>query len=400
MYSHSAECIAGRAAVLQSQHEATCPAEVLHPVKLLLRLLAVLLLAVACCAVWLLLAPYGPRAETFVDIPTGTPTAQIAARLQHGGVLRSRFAFDVLRPVLKGRLKAGEYRFDHPETPVEVYRRIARGDVFTVTLVIPEGYDLFEIAAAVQHAGLGSAQAFLDGAHRNPALIRAYSPHATTLEGYLFPDTYSFQRKATPLQMQNRMVERFTQVAQQLGLAARPTHRKPNTASKAGTSGKASTQAAASDRLAQPSVQPASQPAAQTPVDIAQLVTLASLVEREVAQPAERSLVASVFDNRLTAGMPLATDPSVAYAAMLEGRWRGTIYQSDLQSDSPYNTYRRTGLPPGPICSPGFASLQAVLHPAKTPYLYFVADAHGHSRFSTTLAEHNRNVALYRQAIR
>ena len=131
----------------------------------------------------------------------------------------------------------------------------------------------------------------------------------------------------------------------------------------------------------------------------AQKVILASLVEKEVNQDAERPLVAGVFLNRLAQGMPLATDPSVIYAALLEDRYRGTIYASDLQSDSPYNTYRHAGLPPGPICNPGIAALKAAIAPAQTDYLYFVADAQGHSRFSATLKEHSQQVQTYRRAL-
>jgi len=125
---------------------------------------------------------------------------------------------------------------------------------------------------------------------------------------------------------------------------------------------------------------------------------MASLVEKEVRVDAERPLVAGVFENRLATGMTLATDPSVIYAAMLENRWRGSIYQSDLQSDSPYNTYKRKGLPPGPIANPGIAALRAAMKPARTDYLYFVADAQGHSRFSIDLKEHALQVQAYRQA--
>ena len=132
--------------------------------------------------------------------------------------------------------------------------------------------------------------------------------------------------------------------------------------------------------------------------NVAHTVTLASLIEKEVSQDAERPLVASVFVNRLAQGMPLATDPTVIYAALLEDRWRGTIYASDLQSPSPYNTYKHTGLPPGPISNPGIAALKAAMSPAQTEYLYFVSDAAGHSRFSTSLKEHAEQVQAYRQA--
>jgi UPF0755 protein len=132
------------------------------------------------------------------------------------------------------------------------------------------------------------------------------------------------------------------------------------------------------------------------PGEVGRVVTMASLVEREVHVDAERALVAGVFENRLAAGMPLQTDPAVQYASMLRGTWTGVIHQSELHSDSAYNTYAHAGLPPGPICNPGLAALKAALHPVRSDYLYFVADAHGATRFSATLAEHNGQVEAYR----
>ena len=129
------------------------------------------------------------------------------------------------------------------------------------------------------------------------------------------------------------------------------------------------------------------------------VVTMASIVEKETGDPNERPLVASVYYNRLSRNMALGADPSVIYAALLSGRYRGTIYESDLQYDSPYNTYKFTGLPPGPIANPGLASLQAALHPAHTDYLYFVSDNNGHHRFARDLQEHAKNVAQYRRSV-
>lgn len=324
--------------------------------------LLVLGLLAAALGAWLVLAPVGPAAGTpdaqavYVDIALGTGTEAIAAQLEAAGVIRSRYAFEALRAVKGGTLKAGEYRFNHPAAPTEVYARINRGDVYTIALTVPEGYNIFDIATAVQAAGLGSRDAFLAAERKEVALIADLSPGAASLEGYLFPDTYRFARTATPLQMLSAMVRRFRQAATQLGL----------------------TQGVADS--------------------VAKTVVLASLVEKEVAVDAERPLVAGVFENRLAQGMPLATDPTVIYAALLEGRYRGKIFASDLQAASDYNTYRHAGLPPGPICNPGMAAFQAALAPAKTDYLYFVADAQGHSRFSATYAEHTQHVAEYRRA--
>ena len=321
--------------------------------------LLLLLLIGAAAAAFVVYTPYGPTAETFVDIPPGTGTQGIAAQLQSSGIIRSQYVFDAFRLIkavkgTSGSLKAGEYRFDHPITMPELYARMVRGDVYTRTLIIPEGYNLFDIGQAVQSAGLGTSAAFLAAAREHTELISPFllaGQHPNSLEGYLFPDTYHFSRHATPLQMLTAMVHRFHQATAQLGLTG----------------------------------------------DIARTVTMASLIEKEVNQDAERPLVAGVFVNRLAKGMPLATDPTVIYAALLDDRWRGTIYASDLQSPSPYNTYRHTGLPPGPICNPGLAALRAAISPTQTDFLYFVSDAAGHTRFSVGLKEHNEQVQTYRQ---
>ena len=322
--------------------------------KFLATLLLLALIA-AGVAAYVVYTPFGPSSETFVDIMPGSGTRGIAAQLEHSGVIRSRYGFELLRPLLGGRLKAGEYRFDHAVPMTEVYRRIERGDVYTRALTIPEGYNIFDIAQAVEADGLGSRDAFLAAERQHTELIAAWTPPSgprpASLEGYLFPDTYYFSRHATPLQMLSAMVRRFRQVSEQLGMSE----------------------------------------------NVPRTVIMASLVEKEVSQNDERPLVAGVFTNRLAKGMPLATDPSVIYAAILDGRWRGTIYASDLQSPSPYNTYKHTGLPPGPICNPGMAALRAAIAPAETDFLYFVSDAAGHSRFSTNLKDHSTQVQAYRQ---
>jgi len=317
--------------------------------------LLVLLLS-AGAAAWLLYTPFGPETESFVEVAPGSSTLRIGRQLESAGVVRSQYAFDLLRWVKRGTLRAGEYRFDQPATPAEVYARIVRGDVFTRTVTVPEGASIFEIAVRLQQAGF-DADGFLNAAMRQTRLVADLDPSAGSLEGYLFPDTYYFARKATPAQIAAAMVRRFRAVAAQLGL-------KEN---------------------------------------VHTVVTMASLIERETAVDAERPLVASVFENRLAKKMPLMTDPALIYGLELEGRWRGAIYQSDLRSNTPYNTYLRTGLPPGPVANPGLRSLRAAMEPAKTDYLYFVAagaNAQGRSRFSRTLDEHNRNVAGYRHALK
>ena len=316
-----------------------------------LKMLVVLGL-VGAGAVWFLVyAPFGPSSETFVDIAPGTGTAGIAEQMQQAGIIRNKYAFEVLKEWRGGSLKAGEYRFDHPAPLLEVYARLHKGDVYTKTVVIPEGFNIFDIAQAVASAGLGSSAEFLAAERQHTELIARWSPGATSLEGYLFPDTYKFSRHATPVQMLTAMVKRFGQEAALLGLQGG---------------------------------------------DVARTVTMASLIEKEVAIDAERPQVASVFENRLAAGMPLQTDPTVIYASLLNGTWAGVIHQSELHADSAYNTYVHEGLPPGPICSPGVAAIKAALHPATTDYLYFVAGADGSTRFARTLDEHSANVTAYR----
>jgi UPF0755 protein len=314
------------------------------------------------------LVPFGPAQEMFVEIAPGTGSAGIAAELERAGVIRSRYAFEALRLALEmrghgGTLKAGEYRFDHAASLTEVYARLRRGDVFTVTVVVPEGFNIFDVAGAVAGAGLlkdtGDAKAeFLQAEMQHVELVKQWSPQAKSVEGFLFPDTYRFGRHATAVQILTAMTKRFGVEAARLGL---------------GSHGDIVT----------------------TPTE--RVVTMASLVEKEVHLDAERPVVASVFENRLAAGMPLQTDPAVIYASLLRGTWTGVIHQSELHSDSAYNTYAHTGLPPGPICNPGLAALKAAMHPATTDYLYFVADANGATRFAKDLAGHNANVAEYRK---
>ena len=324
-----------------------------------LRGLLLVCLVVAVAVGFVVLAPYGPRSETFVDIASGTSTGNIGAELERAGIIRSRYGLDLLRVVKGGRLRAGEYRFDHPASLLDVYARLRRGDVFTVQVVVPEGFNLFDVATAVQMAGLADHDTFLAAARQRTDLLAGllppHAPRPASLEGFLFPDTYRFSRHATPDAMLATMVRRFRLAAAQLGLE---------------------------------------------PADTLRVVTLASIVEKEVRVAEERPLVAGVFENRLARGMPLQTDPTVIYAALLDGRYRGTIYQSDLASPSAYNTYRHAGLPPGPISNPGMDALRAAMHPTATNYLYFVSDAAGHSRFSADLGEHGRQVDAYRQAAR
>jgi UPF0755 protein len=328
-------------------------------VKLLRRLFVLLLLALLAGAAYVLYVlnrPYaGFEQEAFVELPRGTGTRQIADKLREAGVIRETWPFLLARALHPRRaLQAGDYQFTRPASVLNVFDRIARGDIFLYELVVPEGRNLFEIGAAAEKVGVFKAEEFVRAA-RNPALIRDLAPQAPSLEGYLFPDTYKLRRRTTPELLCRIMTGKFREVWRGLG----------------------------------------------TQADVHQTVTLASLVEKEGKLPEERPIIASVFLRRLQMGMRLDADPTTIYAALLEGRYRGTIYKSDLQSPHPYNTYRRTGLPPGPIANPGLASLRAVLNPAETDYLFFVLrpDGSGGHAFSSDLDAHQQAIAKYRQGI-
>jgi UPF0755 protein len=311
----------------------------------------------AAYAAYRLTQPYRAfQGTTFVELPRGTATSVIAAELVKAGVVRSRWDFLLARLVSRTRvLQAGEYKFDRPESPIEVVRRIARGDIFFYELVVPEGRNLFEIAAAAGQLGIFPAKTFLEAA-RNPAPIRDLDPEAPTLEGYLFPDTYRLSRKTTPDQLCRVMTGKFRD-------AWRSLH---------------------------------------TEADIHRTVTLASMVEKEGRLPEERPRIAAVFENRLRIGMKLDCDPTTIYAALLRDRYTGVIHRSDLNSEDAYNTYRHPGLPPGPIANPGLATLRAVLAPTESDSLYFVArgDGSGGHEFSSNIAAHENAVERYRRALR
>ncbi len=321
--------------------------------RFLLRLFIVAIILLTGFLAYGLFLPVGPESQTLVQLKQGSSARRIAADLKKAGVIRSESAFLLWRYLKKDKsLKAGEYAFEHPANVMEVFDRIARGDIYFHTVVVPEGFNIFDIATTLETAGLGSKDEFLQAA-RNAASVRDLDPQAPTLEGYLFPDTYHFTRTQSARDIFGAMVHRFRQAAKEVGLTS----------------------------------------------NFHQTVIMASIVEKETGAPEERPIVASVFYNRIARNMVLATDPAVIYAALLNNRYRGTIFQSDLQFDSPYNTYKHSGLPPGPICNPGKASLEAAMHPANTNFLFFVSNNEGHHRFARTETEHAANVAAYRRAV-
>jgi UPF0755 protein len=297
-----------------------------------------------------------PDAEVFVDVPAGASTREIGRRLVAKGVVADETLFRVAAWWSgQGRsLKAGEYRFEQAMTPAEVLDRIARGDVYARRVTFPEGLTIAEMAKLYESRGLGSAASFAAAA-RNVTLIAGLDPAARDLEGYLFPETYALPRGTPVARLIVMMVDRFKATYTD-ALRAR---------------------------------------AEAEGLTTREAVTLASLVEKETGQPGERPMIAAVYRNRMKAKMPLQADPTVVYALQRAGRYDGNIRREDLAFDSPYNTYKYPGLPPGPIASPGKASLEAALAPAAVDYLYFVSRNDGSHEFATTLAEHNRNVQTF-----
>lgn len=327
--------------------------------KFITAILLALVLIVGGAAIYVLRAlnqPYqGFTDPVIIELPRGTSTGRMAAVLSEEGVIEHPWLFLAARLAERGaRLQAGEYKFDKAASPLQIYSRIARGDIYYMELLVPEGFNMFDIADAVAKLGVISSADFLAAA-RDPSLIRDLDPHAETLEGYLFPNKYRVYRKTTAREICRMMTAQFRTQWQALGGAGKSPH---------------------------------------------DAVTLASLVEREARLPEERTRVASVFQNRLRIGMRMQCDPTTVYAALLEGRYSGVIHQSDLASTNPYNTYQHAGLPPGPIANPGLSSIKAALAPDQTPYLYFVAkaDGSGGHNFSDSLEKHEVAVAHYKRA--
>jgi UPF0755 protein len=329
--------------------------------RLILAAVAIVLALVAVVAVWLLLGAEQPYKgygadEQFVEIPPGAGPAAIGRRLTEAGVVRDEASFRVAlwRSGQARRLQAGEYRFERPMSAREVIDKLARGEVFTRPVTFPEGLTVRQMSQIYERHGVGPAADFLRAA-QNVELVRNIDPAARDLEGYLFPNTYSLPRKTSAADLVERMVTAFRDVL------------TPELVERATARG----------------------------LSVRELVTLASLVEKETAKPEERPVVAAVYANRLKIGMGMQCDPTVIYALERAGRYTGNLTREDLKFDSPYNTYRYAGLPPGPIASPGRASLEAAANPSDVPYIYFVSRNDGSHVFSTTLEEHNRNVVEY-----
>jgi UPF0755 protein len=339
-----------------------------------------LLLAVAAAGAaaygWWVILPYQryPGTEKLVEVAPGTGAARILEQLGREGVLSSPLiARAYLVYVLRNPpLQAGEYRFAGPMTFPEVLRKLIRGDVVSRSVTVVEGFTMEDIADQMAQAGAGRREVFLEKM-RSPALIGDLDPAAPDLEGYLYPETYRFRVGTSEAEIVATLVKTFRSRFER--------HVRPMLAAGAGAGPAGGGGTGASDN----------------PFTVREVVTLATIVEKEARASSERPIIAGVYRNRLRRHMALDADPTVIFALRRLGRWDGSIHHDDLRLDSPYNTYRYAGLPPGPICSPGLPSLQAAARPADVPYLYFVSRNDGTHVFATTLEEQNRNVEIWQR---
>ncbi len=328
--------------------------------RLLLVILALGIAALGLGAASLsyLAKPFGSpnREPIVVSVPTGANAKEVSSLLEAKGVVSQAWAFAWFLRLsgAQNQLKAGEYAFTLPLSPATVARMLSRGEMNLVSVTVPEGLTLDETAKAIAASGLATERELI-AEFRNAAPIRDLDPSARDLEGYLFPETYRFAKGVSANSITKTMVETFRQ------RFARP---------QAGA-------VAGSGRT------------------LRQLVTIASLVEKETAVGEERDRIAGVIVDRLAINMPLQIDPTIIYARKLAGTWDGDIKRADLTWDHPYNTYVRRGLPPGPVASAGLAALSAALAPRRTGALYYVSRGDGTHEFSKTLAEHARAVRRY-----
>jgi UPF0755 protein len=331
--------------------------------KRLLVVLAGLLIVVSGLALYVRhewRKPGAPAEGGTVEIPRGFGVREVVGLLQDKNVIRNRniaLAY-ILYNGMRHKLQAGEYLFDQPMTIPEVIGKLASGNVVLHKFTVPEGLTTAAIAQKWQEQGFGPADEFSDAAWNATDLVRRFDIHAASVEGYLFPETYSFRKHTTARQAVETMIARFQQMAGKLEQEV---------------------------------------PEEKWPLNVHDTVILASLVETEAAISDERPLVASVYLNRLNRHILLQCDPTVIYALVQASKYRGTLTLADLRFDSPYNTYVKAGLPPGPIANPGYESLLAAIQPAATKYLFFVRTVESRHTFSENLAAHNKAVAAYRK---
>lgn len=322
-------------------------------------MICILLAVVVFAALYLVLNRYAHspvsshKEPVVIEIQPGQNFDQTVAQLMAAAVIDSDFKFRTFAR-LKGfdrRLKAGEYLIEAPVTPLEILEKLTSGQVRLHRLTIPEGFNIEQIGKLITEQGLGAGKKFVSAAN-DASIARDLNIPGDSCEGYLFPDTYYFSKNAGPLKMIKTMVNRFWEIF------------TPERRERARSLG----------------------------FTVHEVVTLASIIEKETGDAKERPMISSVFHNRLKKGMRLQSDPTVIYGL---DTFDGNLTRRHLEARTPYNTYRIRGLPPGPIANPGNAALEAALHPAKSNYLYFVAKKNATHHFSTNLKDHVRAVRRY-----
>jgi len=318
--------------------------------------ITVLLAAVLLSArfIFFLYSPHGEgQTVRIVDFAKGSSLKKLADGLEQEGVIGSSTLFSLYARFsgVSARVQAGTYQFSDAMTPPQILRKLVAGDVFAKLFAVPEGYSIFQLAEMLDSRGYFKKEPFLSEC-RNPQLLKELGIKGVTVEGYLYPSTYNLLKITDPADLLRQMVGQFSKVYDE------------RFAPLENSSG----------------------------LTRSQIITLASIVEKEAVVPQEKPLIASVFFNRLKKRMPLQSDPTAVYGTRAFG---GKVSGSDVRRDSAYNTYLINGLPPGPIGSPGAGAIEAVLKPATTGYYYFVAKNDGSHHFSADLAEHNRAVRTY-----
>lgn len=289
-----------------------------------------------------------------IEIKKGTNLKNITSLLHQKSLIKDPWTFSFLAKIMGNvrNLKAGEYWLSPTMSPVEILNKITRGEVVQYQITIPEGFNLYEIGELLERNNITKKESFISRAF-DPKVIKKLGFNVNSLEGYLFPETYFFEKNISDDDILKKIVGTFKE--------------------------KVMTREIMAD-------------VKQSNLSFHKIVTLASLIEKETGKDEERSIISAVFHNRLKINMRLQCDPTVIYAIK---DFDGNIRKKDLEIDSPYNTYRYAGLPPGPIANPGLNSIKTALHPAKVNYLYFVAKKNGEHKFSLTLKEHNKAVLKY-----
>ncbi len=297
---------------------------------------------------------YSQGPQVVVEIKKGSNSKKISSLLHQKDLIRYPWAFNLLARIrgVVNELKAGEYRLSATMSPTEILNKIAKGRIIQHPVTIPEGYNLYEIGKLLEKHNLTKKESFIAAAF-DQKVIESFGFNANSLEGYLFPDTYYFEKNVSDYYILGKIISTFRQ--------------------------KVMTPEIISD-------------VEKSDLSFHKIITLASLIEKETGKNEERAIISAVFHNRLKKKMRLQCDPTVIYAIK---NFDGNLRKKDLRIDSPYNTYRYAGLPPGPIANPGLSSIKTALHPAQVNYLYFVAKKNGEHQFSATLKEHNRAVMKY-----